>query len=579
MPAPQPTQTKVKTKLTTSLLLLGGSAAVFALSFSLGDLFPNRKAARTQTVTSKVATTPYFVELRQPQQDATIGTQPVTVTAEFNEDRPIREVLLWEQATEGTPMRILSRIPTLDPFGQPSRSGTFSGTLTPEDPVSGLSEGHHAVFLVAITAAEARPYHGDIAVLHVDKTAPEGNVLEPEPDTTVPEAFTVRAYVVDPLVSDVSSGVGQVQFLLDDQIAATMPGHTEEFYTTGLQAAAGTHTLAVRARDAVGNERTSDTVTFTVAGADTIAPTVQINSPTPGSTVTGAVPIYIGAVDQPSEGQVTEVKVYIDNLVIGTALPSDPPILFLYNWDTRQLPNNSRHTIKATARDAAGNTGQSEEVTVNVATVPLEVSFFSHWPGNPERVSGVESVVALVQGSQTSLVSSVDVKQARSSPANPVYTTLGTATQVSCALLTNNYPEARCFLYNWDTRQDVGENYNLKLVATPTGGAAVESNPLEVYVTTDPRPIITSPADGATVNGVVAGTVNRAGAPEPSFCLEVDGQCNGGFQQGNAFTWDTQTVSNGQHLLRVYIPGGYYSQYVLVNVLNPTGGGKDLLTP
>jgi glucose/arabinose dehydrogenase len=94
--------------------------------------------------------------------------------------------------------------------------------------------------------------------------------------------------------------------------------------------------------------------------SDSTPPTASITSPADNAQVSGIVSVTAGASDNVG---VTGVQVYVDGVSTGQEDP-DPP--YGLAWDTRTVPNGV-HTLRARARDAAGNGTFSSPVTVNVA--------------------------------------------------------------------------------------------------------------------------------------------------------------------------------------------------------------------
>jgi hypothetical protein len=92
---------------------------------------------------------------------------------------------------------------------------------------------------------------------------------------------------------------------------------------------------------------------------DTTAPTATISSPASGSTVSGLVTVTANAAD--STG-VARVAFYLDGRFLG----EDSTAPYGLAWDTTAVTAGS-HVLQAVAYDAAGNAGQSPQVTVAVA--------------------------------------------------------------------------------------------------------------------------------------------------------------------------------------------------------------------
>jgi len=111
---------------------------------------------------------------------------------------------------------------------------------------------------------------------------------------------------------------------------------------------------------------TSNSVTFTVTGTTTNAPTVSIITPLNGTSVSGAISIYADATDNVG---VTKVELFVDGLLKGTVTQNP----YAFSWLASPVGS---HTLTAKAYDAAGNVGQSQVVTVNVPTTITNNSQF-----------------------------------------------------------------------------------------------------------------------------------------------------------------------------------------------------------
>jgi hypothetical protein len=86
--------------------------------------------------------------------------------------------------------------------------------------------------------------------------------------------------------------------------------------------------------------------------ADVIAPTVQITSPV-GGRVTGTVTVLVQSSDNSGPAGITN-QLYIDNILVASTQGSS----LSYKWDTKRVAKGI-HTIRATAKDAAGNVSSS----------------------------------------------------------------------------------------------------------------------------------------------------------------------------------------------------------------------------
>ncbi len=103
------------------------------------------------------------------------------------------------------------------------------------------------------------------------------------------------------------------------------------------------------------------------------APSVWVEQPLTGTTVSGDVDIVVQATD--SAGQGSGVS-YISVLVDGTELDCNPDSVYDEHWRSYRLPNGT-HQITATATDWDGNTSSANVVTV---TLQNGISSFSVTP-------------------------------------------------------------------------------------------------------------------------------------------------------------------------------------------------------
>jgi hypothetical protein len=206
--------------------------------------------------------------------------------------------------------------------------------------------------------------------------APPPNPPPPPPDTTAPGVYlyspghrsTVSGVTTISASSWDNVGVAGVQFKVDG--IPLGPEDRTAPYTISwdtMAAAAGAHTLTAEARDSAGNRRTSLPIFVTVANdttPDTTAPAVSLTSPLNGSTVGGTSTVAASASDNIG---VVGVRFQIDNSSLGAEDTTSP---YSVSWNTTASTNGT-HTVKAFARDAAGNTGVAT-ITVTVANPDVQ---------------------------------------------------------------------------------------------------------------------------------------------------------------------------------------------------------------
>ena len=184
-----------------------------------------------------------------------------------------------------------------------------------------------------------------LSSLSGDTTPPAVSISSPGPGATVSGVVQITGTATD------NVGVVQAQLWVDGVLNSTCGSVGFSCSWNTSSAAAGSHTVTVKASDAAGNVG-SASATLTVAFAalslaDTIPPTVQIQNPLNGTTVSGNVSVKVSASDNVG---VVQVSIYIDN-VLKSTLTGAP---YSWSWNTKKSRTGS-HNVSATAWDAAGN--------------------------------------------------------------------------------------------------------------------------------------------------------------------------------------------------------------------------------
>ena len=193
---------------------------------------------------------------------------------------------------------------------------------------------------------------------NVDTSAPVVSIISPSAGTN-----TISGTVKISVSASDDTGVTDVALYVNGQIAGTDSSAPYEFNWDSTRVPDGNVTFVAHAYDAANNKGTSSTVTATVDNqleiVDNTAPGVSISNPADGSAVSGTVSIYANASDAVG---VTELSVYVDNRLKCSVASTET---LSCNWNTRKLSGS--HTIKAVAKDAAGNTRQTM-VSVSIAS-------------------------------------------------------------------------------------------------------------------------------------------------------------------------------------------------------------------
>ncbi|HEY2940895.1 MAG TPA: Ig-like domain-containing protein, partial [Vicinamibacteria bacterium] len=207
-------------------------------------------------------------------------------------------------------------------------------------------------------------------------------VTSPTSGSTVGGTIPVNASVT--IVGSLT--VQRVQFQLDGAnlgAADTAAPYSVSWDT--FPASNGSHTLKALAQDVLGVWWSSDAVTVTVFN-DHTAPTVSITSPSAGATVSGTITVSASASDNVG---VAGVQFQLDGANLGAEDTTAP---YSVTWNTATASIGA-HTLRAVARDAAGNTATSASVSVTVPdTTAPTVSITS--PSSGATVSGTITVSA-----------------------------------------------------------------------------------------------------------------------------------------------------------------------------------------
>ena len=203
----------------------------------------------------------------------------------------------------------------------------------------------------------------------------------------------------------------------------------------------GTWTVQATQGDAAGNLGTSAPVTFTIdtTPADISAPTVSVNAPTSGVTVTSSTPVISGS-GGTAAGDESQVSLafYPSSEVVGDAVQTIQSTVGADgSWSaTPAALADGTWTVQATQRDAAGNVGTSTPVTFTVSTAPADTTAPTVSITSPVAGSAVVSTSLTVSGAagtQTGDAATVtlDAYAGTAATGTPVRTTTAAATSGS----------------------------------------------------------------------------------------------------------------------------------------------------
>ncbi len=123
--------------------------------------------------------------------------------------------------------------------------------------------------------------------------------------------------------------------------------------------------LQARAYDAAGNSASSSTIAVTVAN-DTVAPTVTIQNPLAGSTVSGTVPVSVSATDNQ---KVSKISLTMDGKEVAVSYGST----LSYSWAaTSTSTKGGKKTTTTTTSSTL--TARAEDPARNFATRSVTVT-------------------------------------------------------------------------------------------------------------------------------------------------------------------------------------------------------------
>jgi hypothetical protein len=281
------------------------------------------------------------------------------------------------------------------------------------------------------------------------------------------------------------------------------------------------HTLTVTATSAAGTGTTTRSVIFSNPG-----PTVVINSPASGSTISGTVSVTLSATPIPGY-TLGSTSIKIDS---GTSI-SVPQLN--YQLDTTGL-SNGIHIISATATDNLGRNG-SNSVSFTVSNQGPLVSIVQPSPGS--SVSGNVTVNATAT---PGLDASPIAQAVLSVDGTPVQTL--TASPFSFRLNTSAYSNGAHSLTvkATDSNQNVGSRTIGVVFSNGRGTSPIVS--------------ITSPTAGRILSGtaIVSASVTNGTNRLGYVTVSVDGIAIGNLTSGPFdFSLDTRSFQNGSHTINV----------------------------
>ena len=420
------------------------------------------------------------------------------------------------------------------------------------------SNGSHTLTARARDAAGNATTSAGVTVTATNDTAaPTVSVTAPSAGANVSGSTVAVSATANDNV-----GIAGVQFLLDG--AALGVEDTTSPYSIiwdSTAAAAGSHTLAARARDTAGNATTSASVAVTVNN-DVTAPSVNVTAPTAGASVSGtSVTVSASASDNVG---VVGVQFLLDDVALGTEDTSNP---YSTIWNSTLVSNGS-HTLTARARDAAGNTKTSAGINVTVTNDTTAPTVSVTAPSGGATISGAAVTV--------------------SATANDNVAVVGVQFLLDGAAIAAEDTSSP-YSISWNSTTATSGSHALAARARDAAGNTTTSASVTVTVSNDSTPpavTVTAPSSGATVSGTVvtvsATASDAVGVVGVQFLL--DGVALGTEDTTNPYStsWNSTTASNGSHTLtaraRDAAGNATTSAGVTVTVSNDTTAPTVLIT-
>jgi hypothetical protein len=221
-----------------------------------------------------------------------------------------------------------------------------------------------------------------------------------------------------------------------------------------------------------------DDFTFGPVTVESQPPTVTINTPAAGATVSGVIPIQVTATDNNS---ITSVAIYVDNVL--RAVETTAP--YTWNFDTTTIANGT-HTLTALAYDPAQNIGRaSVTFTTQNDLSPLPQ------PSIPQHSDDIRLMELAYNGGSAQLPPSdipllqnlVDLVVADSSYASQINAVAPNTPQLIYSNVSNVYSS---LLLDWDNYAD-SNGYSREdafyhvAQATPYSGSGSSTQPVNWF--------------------------------------------------------------------------------------------------
>ncbi|WP_434386353.1 adventurous gliding motility protein AgmC [Melittangium boletus] len=390
-------------------------------------------------------------------------------------------------------------------------------------PATDLAQGSHTVKARAADAA------GNVSVDSNTNTFIIDSIPPPAPVVVTP---TNGSYVttVRPVITGTAEANSRVTVYIDGvaqptTVTANASGNWT--FTPATDLAQGSHTVKARSADAAGNVSVdSNTNTFIIDSIPPPAPVVVV--PANGSYVTTVRPVISGTAEANST-----VTVYIDGAAQPTTVTADAS----GNWTFTPAADLTQgsHTVKVTARDAAGNVSvDSNTNTFIIDSIPPPAPVVVA-PANGSYVTTTLRPVITGTAEANSRVTVYIDGVAQ--PTTVTADASGNWTFTPAADLTQGSHAVKATSRDAAGNVSVDSNTNTFIIDTIAPTAPVVVAPANGSYATTPRPVITGTGEpGSTVTVYIDGVAQ----PDP---VMVDASGNWSYTPQTDLSQGSHTVS------------------------------------
>lgn len=253
---------------------------------------------------------------------------------------------------------------------------------------------NHSISVAAFDAAGNTTFSPIVSVRVVsgpfaDTLAPVINLVYPVTGTIVSDTINVVPQIVD------DGPIAKVDYFVDGRLKFTSEQTPFIFDWDVTNLINGSsHTLFARAFDANLNNSYSGVITVTIESnniIDNTPPTITINYPTAGITVSDTVDILASASDNIA---IDRLELFVDGNLV-TTLSQSP---WIFPWDVTGYIDGTSHSIYINAYDTNQNQTTSAIVTVTVQTPNIDdqipPTVFLSSPAAGAIIEGTTTVVA-----------------------------------------------------------------------------------------------------------------------------------------------------------------------------------------